>query len=128
VFERLETAGETVEGAAWEKVKRSARSLLGGLEKLAKARKEVEAVWAAGTPLLSQWLKASAADLKGLAASLDGKRVVVILDDVDRVDPKLLPSLFFALRELLDLPGVGALGQCGRPPVPQPRSTRRSAA
>jgi hypothetical protein len=34
------------------------------------------------------------------------KRVAVLIDDVDRIDPKLLPSLFFALHEVLTFPGV----------------------
>jgi hypothetical protein len=105
VFQRLATADRTVHGATWDKVKRSARGLLDTVEKMAKIRKETEVALSLGTPWLGEWLKASAEDLEGLTLSLGGKRVVVILDDVDRVDPKLLPSLFFALQELLDLPG-----------------------
>jgi predicted KAP-like P-loop ATPase len=32
-------------------------------------------------------------------------RLVVLVDDLDRCDPKLLPQLLLSLRELLDLPG-----------------------
>jgi hypothetical protein len=34
-----------------------------------------------------------------------GKRILVFIDDLDRADPKVVPLMLLALRELLDLPG-----------------------
>ena len=39
----------------------------------------------------------------------EGRRVVVVIDDLDRADPKLLPGLLLALRDVLDLPGFSFL-------------------
>ncbi|MCC2652527.1 MAG: P-loop domain protein [Microvirga sp.] len=36
-------------------------------------------------------------------------RIIVIIDDLDRADPALLPKLLLALRELLDYPGFSFL-------------------
>ena len=37
--------------------------------------------------------------------SYNDRRLVVLIDDLDRCDPKLIPHLLLSLRELLDLPG-----------------------
>ena len=66
----------------------------------------------------SQALQAAADDflrigpghLKELRKALgEGHRVVVVIDDLDRADPKLLPGLLLALRDVLDLPGFSFL-------------------
>ena len=44
------------------------------------------------------------ADLDALAQNLEGRRVVVFIDDLDRADPKLIPKTLLALREMLDWP------------------------
>ena len=48
-------------------------------------------------------------DAKVLRESLGSRRVVVIIDDIDRADPRLLPQLLLSLRELLDVPGLAFL-------------------
>jgi len=55
------------------------------------------------------FLKFSKADIDALKQRLRGRRVVVIIDDIDRADPKLLPPLLLSLRELLDAPGFAFL-------------------
>ncbi len=39
-----------------------------------------------------------------LTKALGGSRLLIMIDDIDRADPKLLPYLLLALREILDLP------------------------
>jgi hypothetical protein len=53
--------------------------------------------------LASRLLRFSEADIDKLRAALGERRVIVIVDDMDRADPKLLPKLLLALREILDL-------------------------
>lgn len=53
----------------------------------------------------SSWVKISRADLEAIAKLLQGRRVVVFVDDLDRADPKLVPKTLLAMRELLDWPG-----------------------
>lgn len=71
----------------------------------AVATAAAEVAVAGASPFLDRWLRVGRDDLKGVVDSLDGKRVVVLIDDVDRADPKLLPKMFHAVKELLDLPG-----------------------
>ncbi len=51
------------------------------------------------------WTKIGEKDLKRLTDGLQGKRVIVMIDDVDRTDPVVLPKALLALRELLDWKG-----------------------
>jgi hypothetical protein len=44
--------------------------------------------------------------LMEVASFLPQKRVVVLIDDLDRAHPALLPQLLYALKEVLDLPGL----------------------
>ena len=59
----------------------------------------------AGFAFLQQFLDVDGADFQTLLSELGGRRVIVFVDDLDRVDPRLVPQLLLALRELLDLPG-----------------------
>lgn len=53
----------------------------------------------------SPWTRIGSKDLETIAALLDGRRVVVFIDDLDRADPRLVPKTLLAMRELLDWPG-----------------------
>lgn len=61
-----------------------------------------------GTSAVSEfaasWLKLSAKEVSELRQQLEGRRVVVFIDDLDRADPIALPKTLLALREVLDLP------------------------
>ncbi|MDZ4401270.1 P-loop NTPase fold protein [Prosthecobacter sp.] len=54
-------------------------------------------------------------DLKKLHADLKGKRVVVLIDDLDRTAAELVPEILFALKEVMDIPGFSFV--CGFDPV-----------
>jgi hypothetical protein len=49
-------------------------------------------------------LRISKKDLTAIARTLGDRRVIVIIDDLDRTDPAVLPRSLLALRDLLDLP------------------------
>jgi hypothetical protein len=51
------------------------------------------------------WLAIERKDIDALVQRLEGRRVVVFIDDLDRTDPRLIPKTLLALRELLDWPG-----------------------
>ncbi|MCE5980833.1 MULTISPECIES: P-loop NTPase fold protein [unclassified Pseudomonas] len=53
---------------------------------------------------LPKRLKAGAEDLRALQAELHSVQVLVFIDDLDRIDPKLIPSVLMSLKELLDWP------------------------
>lgn len=44
------------------------------------------------------------ADIQDLIAKVGSRRVIILIDDLDRTDPSIIPRLLLALRELLDLP------------------------
>lgn len=55
---------------------------------------------------VSKWLKADGTQVQKIRERLgNNQRVVVLIDDLDRATPELLPKLLLALREILDLPG-----------------------
>lgn len=58
-----------------------------------------------GLQLLSTWLRPDGSQIKRVRSSLGERRVVVLVDDLDRATPELLPKLLLSLREILDLPG-----------------------
>ncbi|MGB8476228.1 MAG: P-loop NTPase fold protein, partial [Candidatus Acidiferrum sp.] len=55
--------------------------------------------------LVRQWLKYDGPQIRAIQRKAKGKRLVVLIDDLDRCTPELLPKLLLSLRELLDLPG-----------------------
>ena len=58
-----------------------------------------------GVGLLRQWLAPSGQQIQKIREKLSGQRLVVLIDDLDRTAPELLPKFLLALREILDLPG-----------------------
>lgn len=59
------------------------------------------------SPWLERWAKDRKEDIEKTLRVIDlDRRLVVFVDDVDRLDPKLLPSLLFALHEVFAIPGV----------------------
>lgn len=54
---------------------------------------------------VGKWLKPDGAQVRNIREKLGDKRVIVLIDDLDRATPELLPKLLLSLREILDLPG-----------------------
>lgn len=54
---------------------------------------------------LRNWLKYDGVQIKAIQQKLEGRRLVVLIDDLDRCAPELIPQLLLSLRELFDLPG-----------------------
>lgn len=46
------------------------------------------------------------AEVAELRAMLGDKRLIVLIDDLDRADPRLVPEILLALKEILDVPSV----------------------
>ena len=57
-----------------------------------------------GLPILQRHLGARRDRWIESAGMLAGGRVLVLIDDLDRTDPTLLPQLLFSLHQLLDIP------------------------
>lgn len=59
---------------------------------------------AVGALAISDWVQLDAEDLRRLQKALSGRRVVVLIDDIDRADTRAVPKTLLALRELLAWP------------------------
>ena len=76
-----------------------------------KIADNVAAVWGkeklynAAFGALTRWLKYDGDQIRAIREKLNGQRLVVLIDDLDRCAPALIPQLLLSLRELLDLPG-----------------------
>ena len=62
-----------------------------------------------GLKVIQSLIKMSPRDIKRLQNSIQGKRFIVIIDDLDRVKPSLIPQLLMTLRDVLDLEGFSFL-------------------
>lgn len=68
-----------------------------------------------GLELVKQHLSSQTEDLANLRHVLNGKRVFVLVDDLDRTAAELVPEILFALKEVMDIPGFSFV--CGFDPL-----------
>lgn len=100
--------------------KRTAKKIGGATAQAAQSilsvwKKEAGEAAAKGMELLSKCLTFSAADLAHLKAALNGKRLIVTIDDLDRTDGDLVPEILYALKEIMDVPGMAFI--CAFDPI-----------
>ncbi len=110
-LDALEAAGIRVEGEKGRAMKNFGGTMVGGADTVADVAVAAGVPKIAGTiakrylPRLRRFLKDRADDFVAIQQSLGKRRLIVLIDDVGRVDPNLLPHLLFALHEVLALPG-----------------------
>lgn len=83
-----------------------------GAGKVAKSGLELAAATSVGKaigglvgPLVQEKLLVKRSDVeRNLKENLGERKLIVLIDDLDRADPKLVPHLLLALREVFDLP------------------------
>jgi hypothetical protein len=102
----VEQAGLRIEGMNKAKLwTRNVQQNLEPIERLSEAWSPAKAGVGAVFSLVRRLVRIDGSFLKGLRDKLGEKRVVVLIDDLDRTDPKLVPQLLLSLRELFDLSG-----------------------
>jgi hypothetical protein len=69
----------------------------------------------AGLDLVKKFFRFNEKDIKALRESIGSKRILVLIDDLDRTAPELVPEILFALKELMDIPGFSFV--CAFDPV-----------
>jgi hypothetical protein len=67
--------------------------------------------------LIERFLRLSDEDIIAIRDALGSRRVILIIDDLDRADNILIPKLLLAMRELFDLPGFSFLVPFDKPKV-----------
>ena len=69
-------------------------------------RKDVGEAAQAGLPFLKKYTTHGVGDLKALWDFLSGERILITVDDLDRTDARMVPEIFYALKEVMDLPSL----------------------
>ena len=107
VLGRVRELGITLPQAEASRRRAQRAKALRKAEALAKALPDAaQGLAAALAPSLRDFLAVKGPELAAIPQALsEGKRVIVLIDDLDRTDPRLLPQMLFALREVLDTPG-----------------------
>ena len=108
LFKRIEEATQTKDTQA---LSRRTKAVVGTV---AKVLPKVIGVWKkeageaanGGIGLLRKYLVFSADDLTKLKEVLGERRLIVTIDDLDRTDAKLVPEILFAVKEIMDVPGM----------------------
>src|SRR5262245_31572033 len=104
IFSRLEEEGIRVEGSGAVKIKKAGRLLIDPIQKAAELNQAAKVIVGGALSLFGKLLNADNETFKNIRKALGERRVIVIIDDLDRADPQLLPEIFLSLREVLDLP------------------------
>jgi hypothetical protein len=109
----------SLERAGWVRTKRKFQWLLGkgdvaegGAAVFSETAGKAVGV---GLDIVKGWFSFTEDDLKAVRAKLGDKRVIVLIDDLDRTAPELVPEILFALKELMNIPGFSFI--CAFDPV-----------
>ncbi len=109
VFERLRKAGIKVEGSKLIKARLWGRRAIDPLRKASEIHAYSKAIVGGALSFVGDLLNINGDTFRSISNGLGNRRLIVIIDDLDRTNPKLLPELFMSLREILDLPGISFL-------------------
>lgn len=97
-----------LERAGWVYTKKRALTILGLGKPLEEGvsfiNEKASKALGTGIDLLKGMFRFGKDDLKALSARLGSKRVIVLIDDLDRTAAELVPEILYALKELMDIP------------------------
>lgn len=105
IYNKLNYSGIKIPRRARQKIKNFGRQVSEafGHVKLGMAGVPVS-LDISGIPYLKSCISFGPGDLAHINELLpDGKRIIVLIDDLDRADPHIVPQLLFAVREMLGL-------------------------
>lgn len=74
------------------------------IQRLAEAEKHAKIGVPVAFSIVKKLLSVEGRQLSEIRKALGSRRVVVLVDDLDRTDPRLVPQILLAMREVLDLP------------------------
>ena len=105
IFSTLEEHGIKIEDNGEERLLDHAKKLPDFLKKILDAGKSVSGFVGGSLALFGELFAVNGETFKKIQKQLGNRRLIVIIDDLDRSDPSLLPELLLTLREILDIPG-----------------------
>ncbi len=79
------------------------------------AKKEAGEACEQGLKFLKKYLSFNEKDLRDLGEAVGDCRLIVTIDDLDRTEARLVPEILFALKEIMDVPGMAFV--CAFDPV-----------
>jgi len=103
LIEKLESSGINVEGTGLAKFTDRFRKYEAAVRRISEVNTWTKATLGASIDLMGIF-KYDRTLIDRIRGSFPDKRVIVIMDDLDRAQPALMPTLLMSLRELLDLP------------------------
>jgi len=109
IFASLDKAGIKVEGSKVIKAKIWGKKALDPIRHISEFHNYAKAAVGGVLSVVSSMLNVNSQVFKNIKKSLGNRRLIVIVDDLDRTSPDILPELFLSLREVLDLPGFSFL-------------------
>jgi hypothetical protein len=117
LFKQIEEViGKPAEGKTKRAVKKAGAAVAGAIPAIIGIWKEEAAnITQKGLGLLKRFLVFSETDLEELKAALNGKRLLIAIDDLDRTDGQLVPEILYALKEIMDVPAMAFI--CAFDPV-----------
>lgn len=106
IFGKIEATLGTIKGAKAARAKGWMSKATGVITTVAGlVNQNAGKVIGASLDLVKEHFSFSRNDLATLHDVLGGKHIVVLIDDLDRTAPELVPEILFALKELMDIPG-----------------------
>jgi len=109
LLEALDKAGVSVKGVTRARFKLFFTDRLSpyaeSVERLSRMDAAAHAVTGAGLGVVRRLMRLDASHIIQIRSKLGDSRIVVLVDDLDRTDPRLVPHFLLALREVLDIPG-----------------------
>lgn len=103
IFETLKNNSVDVTSELFEvKAKKIVRKTIETTQSLSKIIPYAEA----GLPILKNFLTTNKKILTKLSGKISDKKIIILIDDLDRTNSALIPQLLFAVKELLDIPGI----------------------
>lgn len=124
VFKELKGTLGSVKGAEAVRAKAWAAKAQGVVTAVASVMSEKTGkAIGASLDLVKEHFSFSRKDLVDLHKALSGRRVIILIDDLDRTAPELVPEILFALKELMDIPGFSFV--CAFDPVVVGKVLRR---
>jgi hypothetical protein len=104
LIDALTAAGLRLKGTVLSKVIETARKNADPVQRLAEVNIFAKAGIGAGIALLGKMFKTDRLFIERIRGQFPDKRIIVIIDDLDRAPPGIVPTLLLSLRELLDVP------------------------
>lgn len=88
----------------WRRLKKPISRFAGFLGRF--GRKSKPTLYEHGIELLKDFFSYTRSDLQNILAKARPTRILILIDDLDRTSASVVPEIFFALKEVMDIPGV----------------------